>query len=115
MWENVRILVVAKNRKKNRKNVRTTVARGARMNWIAKNAPKGRLRASVHRTTSAVPPKIQNAVIIGRISDGFPGLSIRVLLCAQKYQSTKERQKVLVFHEEYGSKGEKASGMSLYP
>ena len=31
MWENVRILVVAKNRIKNRKNVRTTVARGARM------------------------------------------------------------------------------------
>ena len=39
MWENVRILVVAKNRKKNRKNVRTTVARGARMTLIAKNAP----------------------------------------------------------------------------
>ena len=35
----MRILVVAKNRKKNTKNVRTTVARGARMNLIAKNAP----------------------------------------------------------------------------
>ena len=39
----MRILVVAKNRKKNRKNVRTTVARGARMNLIAKNAPKQHL------------------------------------------------------------------------
>ena len=45
MWENVRILVVAKNQIKNRKNVRTTVVRGARMILIAKNAPY-----TLHRT-----------------------------------------------------------------
>ena len=39
MCENARIFEVAKNRRKNRKNVRTTVACGARMILIAKNAP----------------------------------------------------------------------------
>ena len=48
----MRILVVAKNRIKNRKNVCTTVARGARMILIAKNAPKKTKPPTIYLSSS---------------------------------------------------------------